>query len=306
MSFLFKRQISVLIVLFYFISIAFAQTDLSMPVEKNYNLSDQSFDIIVALDHIFISKKNNSIEISEIVIFRNEGQEIHYEKDNHTYFAISTPMDIRDMKTQAMECCLVQEEGIVYMDPMQSIKPWENFEMQISYTIIPQGSEFVFNKSAIYNTTSLSMFVDKNSGMNLEGSYDAITLSGIEYNVVSFNDLSSGEMVRIPVKLAQEPDYLYAVIALLLLVSTGLIYLFRGKMKNRRQNEQTLEELEHEKIKIFQTIYGFEKHTGPEVSEEYKKLIEEYRNRALQISFKIDNLKNKGQYELLQKGMKQT
>ena len=308
MSFLFKRQISILTVLFYFVSLAFAQTDLSMPDEKNYNLSDQSFDIMVALDHIFISKKNNSIEISEIVIFRNEGQEIHYEKDNHTYFAISTPLDIKDLKTQAMECCLVQEEGIVYMDPMQSIKPWENFEMQISYTIIPQGSEFVFNKSAIYNTTSLSMFVDKNSGMNLEGSYDAITLSGIEYNVVSFNDLSSGEMVRIPVKLAQEPGYLYAVIALLLLLlfSTGLIYLFRGKMKNRRQNEQTLEELEHEKIKIFQTIYGFEKHTGPEVSEEYKKLIEEYRNRALQISYKIDKLKDKGQYELLQKGMKQT
>ena len=203
MSFLFKRQISVLIVLFYFINLAFAQTDLSMSDEKNYNLSDQSFDIIVALDHIFISNKNNSIEISEIVIFRNEGQEIHYEKENHTYFAISTPMDIIDLKTQAMECCLVQEEGIVYMDPMQSIKPWENFDMQISYTIIPQGTGYVFNKSAIYNTTSLSLFVDKNSGMDLDGSYEAITLSGIEYNVVVFNDLSSGEMVSIPVKLEQ-------------------------------------------------------------------------------------------------------
>ena len=307
MSFTFKRQISVLIVLFYFINLAFAQTDLSMSDEKNYNLSDQSFDIMVALDHIFISKKNNSIEISEIVIFRNEGEEIHYEKDNHTYFAISTSLDIRDLKTQAMECCLVQEEGIVYMDPMQSIKPWENFEMQISYTIIPQDTIYVFNKSAIYNTTSLSIFVDKNSGMDLEGSYDAIILSGIEYNVVAFNDLSSGEIVSIPVKLTQEPGYLYAVFALLLiLVSTGLIYLFRGKIKNIRPKEQTLEELEHEKIKIFQTIYGFEKHTGTEVSEEYKKLIEEYRNKALQISFKIDNLKNKGQYELLQNGMKQT
>ncbi|MDO8726935.1 MAG: hypothetical protein Q7J35_12770 [Candidatus Methanoperedens sp.] len=277
----------------------FAQTDLSMPDEKNYNLRDQSFDIMVALDHIFISKKNNSIEISEIVIFRNEGEEIHYEKDNHTYFAISTPLDIRDLKTQAMECCLVQEEGIVYMDPMQSIKPWENFEMQISYTIIPQGTGYVFNKSAIYNTTSLSLFVDKNSGMDLEGSYEAITLSGIEYNVVSFNDLSPGEIVSIPIKLTQDPGYLFAVIALLLLLlllfSTGLIYLFRGKIRNMRQDEQTLEELEHEKIKIFQTIYGFEKYTGTEVSEEYKKLIEEYRNKALQISFKIDNLKNKGQ-----------
>jgi len=30
-------------------------------------------------------------------------------------------------------------------------------------------------------------------------------------------------------------------------------------------------------------------------SEEYTKLMEEYRNKAIQISFKIDNLKSKGQ-----------
>ncbi|MBU4220404.1 MAG: hypothetical protein KKA10_02080 [Euryarchaeota archaeon] len=303
MRFTFKRQISVLTVLFYFISLVFAQTDLTVSDEKNTqnnsintkNLSNQTYNIRVALDHIFISNKNNSLEISEIVIFRNEGQEIYYEKDNHTYFAISTPLDIRDLKTQAMECCLVQEEGIVYMDPMQPIKPWENFEIQISYTIIPQGTEYVFNKSTIYNTTSLSMFVDKKSGMDLEGSYDAITLSGIEYNVVAFNDLKAGETVSIPVKLTKDPGYLYAVIALFFLFSTGLVYLFKGKIKRGRTKEQTLEELELEKRKIFQTIYGFEKHAGPGGSEEYRKLMEEYRNKAIQISFKIDNLKNKGQ-----------
>lgn len=181
------------------------------------------------------------------------------------------------------------------MDPMQPIKPWENFEIQISYTIIPQGTEYVFNKSTIYNTTSLSMFVDKKSGMDLEGSYDAITLSGIEYNVVAFNDLKAGETVSIPVKLTKDPGYLYAVIALFFLFSTGLVYLFKGKIKRGRTKEQTLEELELEKRKIFQTIYGFEKHAGPGGSEEYRKLMEEYRNKAIQISFKIDNLKNKGQ-----------
>ncbi len=326
MSFRFKRHISVLTILFYFISLVSAQTDFSISDEKNsgnitsniqdgksrnnsinrHDLSNQSFDIRVALDHIFISKKNNSLEISEIVVFMNEGQEIYYSKDNHTFFAISTPPDAKDLKTQAMECCLVQEEGIVYMDPMQPIKPGENFEMKISYTLIPQGTEYVFNKSAIYNTTSLSMFVDKKSGMNLEGSYDAITLAGIEYNVVAFNDLRAGERVSIPVKMTQETGYLYMGIGLFFLFSTGLVYLFRGKIKRGRTKEHTLEELELEKRKIFQTIYGFEKHAGTERSEELRKIIEEYRQKAIQIFIKIDKLKDNGQYELLQKGMKQT
>jgi hypothetical protein len=108
----------------------------------------ESYDVRVALDHIFISKKNNSLEISEIVVFRNEGEEIYYSKDNHTFFAISTPSDAKNLKTQAMECCLVQEEGMVYMDPMQPIAQGSNFEMQISYTLLPEGPEYVFNKSA--------------------------------------------------------------------------------------------------------------------------------------------------------------
>lgn len=305
MSFRFKRHISVLTILFYFISLVSAQTDFSIS-DDGHDLSNQSFDIRVALDHIFISKKNNSLEISEIVVFRNEGQEIYYSKDSHTFFAISTPPDTKDMKTQAMECCLMQEEGIVYMDPMQPIKPGENFEMKISYTLIPQSPEYVFNKSAIYNTTSLSIFINKKSGMSLEGPYETFTIAGIEYNVVAFNDLRAGETVSIPVKITQVPDFLYAGIALFSLLSIGLVYIFKGKIKNRRQKEHTLEELELEKRKIFHTIYGFEKHAGTKGSEEYRKLMEEYRNKAIQISFKIDNLKNKGQSEFLQKGIKQT
>ncbi len=291
-----RVSISMFIVFFYFTGIASAQIDENNSI-SGHDPTDQSYNIKVALDHIFISKKNNSLEISETVVFRNEGQEIYYSKDNHTFFAISTPTDAKNLKTQAMECCLVQEEGIVYMDPMQSIKPGETFEMQISYTIIPQGKEYVFNKNAIYNTTSLSMFVDKKSGMSLEGSYDAITLSGIEYNVVAFNDLRAGERASIPVKMAQETGYLYMGIGLFFLFSTGLVYLFRGKIKRERTKEQTLEELELEKRKIFQTIYGFEKHAEPERSEEYRKLMEEYRQKAIQIFIKIDNLKDKGQKE---------
>ena len=303
MSFVFKGYISVFVALFYFISLVSAQTDLIVSDEKNThnnsinanNLNNQSYNIRVALDHIFISNKNNSLEISEIVVFRNEGQEIYYSKDNHTFFAISTPLDTKDLKTQAMECCLVQEEGIVYMDPMQSVKPGDNFDMKISYVLIPQGPEYVFNKSAVYNTTSLSIFVDKKSGMSLEGPYDAITLSGIEYNVITFNDIRSGDTVSISVKIMKGPDYLYAGIGLFFLFSMGLAYLFMGKLKRIRIKELTLEELELEKRKIFHTIYGFEKHAGPEKSEEYTKLMEEYRNKAIQISFKIDNLKSKGQ-----------
>ncbi len=286
------RSIFVLIALFYFLGNTSAQTDENDSI-IGYNLSNQNYDIRVAIDHIFISKKNNSLEVSEIVVFRNEGQEIYYSKENHTFFGISTPLDAKNLKTQAMECCLVQEEGMVYMDPMQPISQGSNFEMQISYTLFPERPEYVFNKSTVYNTTSLLLFIDKKSRISLEGSYEVLTLDGNEYKVFTFNDLKTGETVSIPVKILQELDYLYAEIGLFFLFSIGLVYRFRGKIFRRIKKDYTLEELEFEKRKIFKTIYGFEKHAGPESSEEYRKLIEEYRNKAFQIFIKIDKLKDK-------------
>jgi len=318
-----KRTISVFMVLFYFTGIASAQTDeiisgikdtenITSDIQEGqsqnnsingHNLSNQSYDVMVVLDHIFISKKNDSLEISEIVVFRNEGQEINYTKDNHTFFAISIPQDAKNLKTRAMECCLVQEEGMVYMDPMQPIAQGANFEMAISYTLLPQSSEYVFNKSAVYNTTSLLMFIDKKSGMGIQGLNESLTLAGNEYKIISFNNLKAGQMISIPVEILQESNYLYAGIGLFSLFSVGLVYHFRGKIF-RRKKEITLEELEIEKRKIFKTIYGFEKHAGPERSEEFLKLMEEYRLKTIQIFIKIDKLKDKSQSELLEKGMK--
>lgn len=285
-----KGFISVLIMLFYFIGIASAQTDNSI---NGHNLSNQSYNIRVVLDNIFISKENNSLKISESVVFRNEGPEIYYSKDNHTFFAISTPSGAKNLKTQVMECCLVQEEGIVFMDPMQPVGLGDNFEMQVSYTLLPRGSEYVFNKSAVYNTTSLLLFIDKKSGMNPEGLYETLTLAGNEYKVIAFNDLRAGETASIPIKMTQEQNYLYAVIGLFSLFSIGLVYRFKEKIFRKVSKEYTLEELELEKRRIFQTIHGFEKHAGTESSEEYRRLMDEYRQKAIQIFIKIDNIKNK-------------
>ncbi len=247
-------------------------------------------NIKVVLDHIFVSRENNSLAISETVVFRNEGAEIYYSRDNHTFFAISTPPDAKNLKAQAMECCLVQEEGVVFMDPMQTIKPGDNFEMQVSYTLAPQNEGYTFNKSALYNTTSLSVFIEK-SGISLEGTYETLTLQGNEYYVIAFNDLIAGENVRIPIKIAESSDYLYAGIGFLFLFSIISTYLFRDKLF--RKKEITLEELENEKKRIFQAIYGFEKHSGN--SEEYRRLVGEYRQKAIQIFIKMDKIKNQGQ-----------
>ncbi len=303
-----KVSIPVFIVLFYFLSIASAQTGDGIASGKNnagnnsintHNFGNQSYNIRVVLDHIFISKKNSSFEISELVVFRNEGDEIYYSKDNHTFFAISTPSDVKNIKAQVMECCLVQEEGIVLMDPMQPVKPGDNFEMQVSYTLLPQSRDYVFNKSTIYNTTSLSIFVDKKGGIGLEELYQTLTLQGNEYDVIAFNDIKAGETVAVPIKMTEKPDYLYAGIGLLSLASVGLVYRFRGKIFRKKRKEYTLEELDLEKRKIFQTMHGFEKHAKPEKSEEYMRLMEEYKQKAIQVFIKIDKIKNKNQEGLL-------
>jgi len=291
-----KGTISIFIALLYFINIGSAQFD-EMTTSGN---NSGSYNISIVLDHIFISKKNNSIEISEIVVFRNEGEEIYYNKDNHTFFTISTPPDIKNLKTQAMECCLVQDEGMVYMDPMKSIARGANFDMQISYALSLQDQKYIFNKSVIYNSTSISMFIDKKSGIDLEGPSEVMTLSGKEYSVVAFNNLRAEEMISVPVKIIPEySGYLYPGIGLFFLFSIGLIYFFKDKILRKRKKESTLEELEIEKRNIFLTIHGFEKHSGTEISEEYQKLIEEYRQKAIRICIKIDNFKKNKQERCL-------
>ncbi len=281
-----RDSILIFLAIFYFMVIVNAQVH-----ENERDKINGSYDIRVVLDHIFISKKNSSFEISEIVVFRNEGPEIYYNKDNHTYFAISTPQGVKNLKTQVMECCLVEEDGMVYMDPMESIDPGGNFQMQITYTLDPHGNEYIFNKSAVYNTTSLSVFIEKKSGTELEGIYNTLTLSGSEYNVAAFSDIGAGETVSIPIKIIEESGYIYAVIGLFSLFSIGLIYHFRGKIHRRK--EYTLPELELEKKKIFDAIYGFEKHAGTESSEEYRRLMDEYRQKAIRIFTKIDEIKNR-------------
>jgi len=259
------------------------------PAAASAQIEESVSNIKVVLDHIFISRENNSLAISETVVFRNEGAEIYYSRDNHTFFAISTPPDAKNLKAQAMECCLVQEEGVVFMDPMQTIKPGDNFEMQVSYTLAPQGEGYTFNKSALYNTTSLSLFIEK-SGMSPLSAYETLTLQGNEYYVIAFNDLKAGENVHVPIKIAEGSNYLYAGIGLIVLFSIISTYLFKEKLFGKKE---TPEELEQEKRRIFQAIYGFEKHAGK--SEEYRRLMEEYRLRAIQVLIKIDKMKNKNE-----------
>ncbi len=299
------------LLLFYFTSVALARTSDTVQGEMKsyrnmtfdshighndsidgYNIGNQSHYIRVILDHIFVLKENNSLEVSENVVFRNEGPEIYYNKDNHTFFAISIPLEAKNIETPVMECCLVQEDGMVYMDPMQPVKTGDNFEMQVSYTLLPKGPDYVFNKSAVYNTTSLLMFVDKKSGVSFDGLYETLKINGNEYNVIFFNDVNAGEVVSIPIKMKQEQDYLYAGIGLISLFSICLVYGFK-RIFRKRGKEYTLEELELEKRKIFQAIHGFEKHAGPEKSEEYRRLMEEYREKAIRIFIKIDKIKNK-------------
>lgn len=290
----------VVFMIFYFISTASSQI---FADEKNisgieieednsisgHKLSGQSY-IRVIIDHIFISRKNNSLEVSEIVVFRNEGTEI-YIHDNHTFFVISTPQEITNIKTDVMECCLVEKEGVVLVDLMKPMMPGDSFEMRISYTLSTQGSEYVFKKDVIYNTTSLTIFVNKNSGISVEGA-SKLTLQGDEFEVISFKHLKIGETVSIPIQMIEESSKLYAGIGLIFLFS--MVYIFRKKIMRK---EYTLEELELEKKKIFQAIHAFEKHAGGEQSDEYRRLMEEYKQKAIQIFIKIDKIKNKNQQE---------
>lgn len=88
-----------------------------------------------------------------------------------------------------------------------------------------------------------------------------------------------------------EKFYSYAASGLFILLLSGFVYHFRVRLFSRKK-EYTLEELEKEKEKIFQAIHGFEKHAGEENSEEYMRLMEEYRQKGIDVIMKIDKIRS--------------
>jgi hypothetical protein len=287
----------VFIIVFYItylmLPAAYASQDTPVNLTVPGILGNES-GIRVVIDQVYISKKDDHLEVSEVAVFRNDGPGIFYEPGNHTYFAISIPSGAEKLNASAMECCLVQYEDTVFMDPMNPVYPGDNFEMKITYSLFPGTGEYIFGKVAMYNTTSLSVFVDKNMGIGTGEGFSTITIHGDEFKVISFENLSKDEAVKIPLQVSGNTDtyrnagMFLAVLLAVLAVLSGFKY-----MKYRAGTKESLEKLEHEKNRIFRTIHGFEKHAGSEESGEYRKLMDEYRQKAINILIKMDKIKNK-------------
>ena len=291
----FKGLHGVLIFLFFITSGMPSSASASQEIPENNItktvISGQDTSIRVVIDQIYISKKDGHLEVSEVIVFRNEGPGVFYDPVNHTYFAVSIPDGVENLETNAMECCLVQYEDAVYMDPMDPVNPGENFEMKISYSLFPDALDYRFNKVALYNTTSLSIFVNNKGGIGTGKGFSTVTIHGDEFEVISFESLTEGDELTIPLQLSDKPNrYGVAGIALVFLIA---ILSMSKYMKFRAGTKESLEKLEHEKIKIFRTIHGFEKHAENEESEEYRKLMDEYRQKAIGILIKIDKTKRK-------------
>lgn len=251
----------------------------------------QDYSIRVVIDQIYISKKGDYLEVSEFVVFRNDGPGIFYDHVNHTYFAVSIPEGVENLETNAMECCLVQYEDTVFMDPMNPVNPGDSFDMKISYSLFTENQDYKFDKAVVYNTTSLSVFVNKKGGIGTGKGFSTITIHGNDFEVISFQNLAEGDKITIPLQMAGKSNR-YGIAGVIFLV---LIAIFSGfkYIKYRTGRKDTLEKLEQEKTRIFRIIHGFEKHAGSEESGEYRILMDEYRQKAIEILIKIDKIKSK-------------
>ncbi|MCK5488220.1 MAG: hypothetical protein KAI86_18495 [Desulfobacterales bacterium] len=292
---LFIRAIRVLMILFFIYSIIPQQVSASQGSSEN-NLTTSTialndYSIRIVIDQIYISKKDGHLEVSEVIVFRNEGPGVFYDPVNHTYFAISIPDGVENLDTNAMECCLVQYENEVYMDPMEPVKPDDNFEMKISYSLFTDTLDYRFNKVALYNTTSLSVFVNNKGGIGAGEGFSTVTIHGDEFEVISFENLTEGDEIVIPLQVEGGTSK-YGTALILFVFLLAIISGFKY-MTYRAGTKESLEKLELEKIKIFRTIHGFEKHAENEYSDEYRKLMDEYRQKVIQILIKIDKTKSK-------------
>ncbi len=212
----------------------------------NFTVYDTTKDaniISVAIDHIILSRALEGIQVDEYVEFINSGNKVFFSKDR-TWLGISTPQDITRFQTEVMECCLVREKDVAWVDPMRPLKPGERYSTQISYIFNPKSEPVFFNKVMIYNTSYISILSEKNNGFGIESRYakkEIVSEGGKEFEVLTFMNVPQGQLLStritgyVPVqKNKEEFNYFIPVLAALIIGAVSYP-LIRNKIKKRNR-----------------------------------------------------------------------
>ena len=122
-----------------------------------YDITDSDESIVVDFHHIIIQYDGASINVAEVMQFRNIGDYVY-----NGSLKISMPRGFSEFNSQHA-CCLTETPyGFDFIVP-QPLKPGEQQLLDLTYKIATQQGELTFTKQLFYNTTYVLVAVEKDA-----------------------------------------------------------------------------------------------------------------------------------------------
>ncbi|MFQ6054397.1 MAG: carboxypeptidase-like regulatory domain-containing protein [Methanosarcinales archaeon] len=230
-----------------------------------YDSTTESNDLEIVLDHIILTQDFNGLSVTEAVIWENTGDKVFFDPEQQSFLGISTPIGIQNFQTLVMECCVQQKEGEVWINPMDPIMPDSMYQTKISYSLKPEGSDYVFNKYVFYNTTAISILASKESGLTLESESaqkESIYIQDREYEVLTFRNLKKGSSINAKITDLTKSKIIYnttassnqtqyfvaIIIGLLIIIAIAFPFIKTKYLSGSSQTKREIIEEEEEEI----------------------------------------------------------
>ncbi|MCL7412988.1 MAG: hypothetical protein M8353_05135 [ANME-2 cluster archaeon] len=280
-----------------------------------YDSTTQDTNIRVVADHIVIGEDTNGPWVQEYIQFVNMGNTSFYGPDG-VHVGIGTPLKIKDVQSDIMDCCLVREDTRLWVDPMEPLLPGGTTEATITYYLDTGEKEFVFEKDILYPSSYLMVFGDADSGIDLKSQQiatDTKDMEGRNYDVLTYAHPRSSDTVLFTVSGYALPRrnssdttdwivylalgiFILGVLAYPILSKKGKADTDRPVRRTRKRDtfiepyesdvsHMSRQELENEKLRIFEKLrkLDHELEKGLILEDEYDEHRSEYKAAALEI-----------------------
>lgn len=275
-----------------------------------YEPTSDSSSVSVKMHHLIIKINRENLQVEEYIIFENKGKKTYTGKrkigDKDVVLEFILPSEFKNLNLLSglMSCCIIPtQKGFVDTMP---IKPG-NREIAFSYSIPYSSNSYQFALPVQFPTENLSFLISQVKGVELVSEdllhKGAITLEDGNYDIFSTEKVSRGAIIQAKLTGLPRKDITFnftLVGVIIALILVGVIYplMKREGFTGRKALKVTIEKeryLELQRKELLLDIVELEgkMHRGEISPEEYVKLREEKKKNLVDITRRLQELKNK-------------
>jgi hypothetical protein len=241
-------------------------------------ISASDIGIDIEQQNVTINMTDNGFTVEENIKIKNS------EVSNVTSIRFWIQQDVSDVEILAVDSGTVLSSIVIESNTWEcnlndlSINPEESLDIRLTYTLLTDTEYFV--KNILYPTTSLSIIYEENELYHGEL-------------------ISESNSLRLLLHRPTETpiNIIYIVIIFLLVVvvvAATLLLMRKQRTKAKKSIVESEETLMTKKALLLSILKDIEKkHRTKDLSDEsYNKLKEEYKQQAVEVMKKLDDIKN--------------